>query len=208
MLLKIAVSRDGFIGHADKTQVPITGPIARRQAHLMRARSDAILVGAATARLDDPELTCRLPGLESRSPKRIVLSSRSHLDPDAKLARTAGASPTLVAGPRPIATSLEGTGVRWIEAKATNGGVDLAALLRCLAREESVSSLMVEGGAAVAHSFLRASLVDEIALFVGDVSLHQGVASPIAPTHVPEGFVVVRRDAFGPDTLITMRRSS
>src|SRR5690606_8147949 len=61
--LKLAVSADGMIGRSGHGQVAITGPAARRRAHLMRAESDAIMIGIGTALADDPQLTCRLPGL-------------------------------------------------------------------------------------------------------------------------------------------------
>ena len=62
-----------MIGRKGAGQVAITGEIARRMVHIMRAQSDAIMVGAGTVAADDPDLTCRLPGLEKRSPVRIVL---------------------------------------------------------------------------------------------------------------------------------------
>src|SRR5690606_18859898 len=91
------VSADGMIGRSGGGQVAITGPVSRRQTHLMRAESDAILVGIGTALADDPELTCRLPGLERRSPARIVLDRALRLPPASKLASTAAVTPVLVA---------------------------------------------------------------------------------------------------------------
>ncbi|MDN5927797.1 MAG: bifunctional diaminohydroxyphosphoribosylaminopyrimidine deaminase/5-amino-6-(5-phosphoribosylamino)uracil reductase RibD, partial [Hyphomicrobiales bacterium] len=87
--VKLAVSRDGRIGIANGGQIAITGDISRRQVHLMRAEADAILVGIGTALTDDPELTCRLPGLETRSPVRIVLDARAQLPVAAKMVRQA-----------------------------------------------------------------------------------------------------------------------
>lgn len=72
--LKLATSLDGHIALADGTSRWITGETARAHAHMERARSDAILVGAGTLRTDDPELDVRLPGLERRSPCRFVLT--------------------------------------------------------------------------------------------------------------------------------------
>src|SRR6185312_7943024 len=70
-------------------QMAITGGISRRQVHVMRAEADAILVGIGTALADDPELTCRLPGLSERSPVRVVLDRQLRLPPGAKLLATA-----------------------------------------------------------------------------------------------------------------------
>ena len=90
MQLKLAVSRDGLIARGDGAPRWVTGPEARALGHLMRARADAILVGRGTVADDDPELTCRLPGLADASPRRIVLDARFRTPPTAKLMRTAG----------------------------------------------------------------------------------------------------------------------
>jgi diaminohydroxyphosphoribosylaminopyrimidine deaminase/5-amino-6-(5-phosphoribosylamino)uracil reductase len=72
--LKLALTADGFIARTDGTSKWITGETARAHAHLMRAMSDAILVGGGTLRADSPRLDVRLPGLEARSPRRFVLT--------------------------------------------------------------------------------------------------------------------------------------
>ncbi len=86
--LKLAVSADNKIARAPGGDQWITGEEARRFGHFMRARHDAILVGIETALADDPELTCRIPGLEDRSPLRVVLDSGLRLPIDSKLVRT------------------------------------------------------------------------------------------------------------------------
>ena len=96
--LKLALSRDGMIGRKGAGQVAITGEVARRQVQLMRARSDAILVGIGTALADDPLLTVRLPGLEARSPVRIVLDRQARLPLSSRLVATAHEVPLFVAG--------------------------------------------------------------------------------------------------------------
>lgn len=75
--LKLATSLDGCIAMADGSSRWITGERARAHAHLMRARSDAILVGRGTYDADAPRLDVRLPGLEHRAPRRLLLSSRT-----------------------------------------------------------------------------------------------------------------------------------
>ena len=215
VLLKLAVSPDGFLGRADEPNVAITGPIARAQTHLMRARCDAILVGAGTVRIDDPALTVRLPGLGDRSPLRIVLSNGHDLSPDAEVVRTAHERPTVVMSTRPaVPDDVD----RSDALRAANPAIRLRAvagpdhppgslepMLHDLAMD-GIGALMVEGGAAVARSFLDAELVDEIALFAGARPLGHGVASPLPPDHVPPGFVPEREDRFGEDRLFTFWR--
>lgn len=87
--LKLATSLDGCIATATGESQWITGEAARQHAHLLRAQHDAILTGIGTVLADDPLLTCRLPGMEDRSPVRVVLDSRGRLPAESQLARTA-----------------------------------------------------------------------------------------------------------------------
>lgn len=178
--LKLAVSTDGMIGRLGAGQVAITGPLARAQVHAMRAEMDAILVGSGTAIADDPELTVRLNGLESRSPHRFVLGREAALPENLKLARTADRVPVTVLG----------------------GGMGADRLLQILQQMagDGISSLMVEGGAKTAKAFLDADLVDRIVLFEGAGAIGtNGVASPVTRTHMPPGFRLVASETFGPD---------
>ncbi|MFP3542101.1 bifunctional diaminohydroxyphosphoribosylaminopyrimidine deaminase/5-amino-6-(5-phosphoribosylamino)uracil reductase RibD [Rhizobium sp. SIMBA_035] len=94
--LKLAVSADGMIGRRGAGQVAITGPAARAAVQKLRAESDAILIGIGTAIADDPELTVRIAGQETRSPVRIVLDPALSLPVTGKLARTARDVPVIV----------------------------------------------------------------------------------------------------------------
>ncbi|OHV72189.1 bifunctional diaminohydroxyphosphoribosylaminopyrimidine deaminase/5-amino-6-(5-phosphoribosylamino)uracil reductase RibD [Ensifer sp. LCM 4579] len=96
VILKLAVSSDGMIGKEGQGQIRITGAISRAQVQVLRAETDAILVGVGTASADDPELTVRLAGLEERSPIRIVLDRRLELPIESKLVRTARDVPLIV----------------------------------------------------------------------------------------------------------------
>jgi diaminohydroxyphosphoribosylaminopyrimidine deaminase / 5-amino-6-(5-phosphoribosylamino)uracil reductase len=75
VILKMGISADGKIASAPGMRTTITGPETKSRVHLLRAQCDAILVGAGTLRADQPELTCRLSGLEDRSPRRIIVES-------------------------------------------------------------------------------------------------------------------------------------
>jgi diaminohydroxyphosphoribosylaminopyrimidine deaminase/5-amino-6-(5-phosphoribosylamino)uracil reductase len=204
--LKLAVSADGMIGRSGDGQVAITGPAARRQVHLMRAESDAILVGIGTALADDPDLTCRLPGLESRSPIRIVLDRELRLSPQSRLAQSARKVPVLLAaGAEAKAVrhaELEQLGVGFLATEAFNGRIALPELLEDLAAQ-GVMSVMVEGGAETARYFLDEDLVDRIVLFTSDVQIGAGgIRSPIVPDGIPSGFSQSRKELHGADRYV------
>ncbi len=166
--LKLALSADRKVGAAGRRPVAITGEAARARVHRIRAMNDAILVGIGTAIADDPQLTCRLPGMEKRSPVRVLLDTNLRLPPSSALAKSARETPVwVVAGvdaPAQAARALRQRGVELLHAPALAGRLDLAAVLGRLA-ERGISRLMVEGGPTVAASFVAANLVDEAVLF-------------------------------------------
>ncbi|MBB4954314.1 diaminohydroxyphosphoribosylaminopyrimidine deaminase/5-amino-6-(5-phosphoribosylamino)uracil reductase [Agrobacterium vitis] len=204
VLLKLALSADGMIGKHGEGQVSITGPMSRTQVQLLRAETDAILVGIGTAKADNPELTVRLKGMEHRSPIRIVLDRRLDLPPASTLATTARQVQTLCAccNPQGFACDeafesrkirLDHRGVEVMQA------VDLHDLLSQLAHR-GVSSLLVEGGAAVAQAFLEADLVDRLQLYQSEMKIGAGgLVSPLDPANIPAGFRHVRSACFGAD---------
>src|SRR5262249_40444170 len=84
--LKLAVGSDGLVPRGEAgAPTWVTGELARAHAHLFRARADAIMVGRGTVIADNPSLTCRLPGMECRSPVRVILDRRLRTPPDARL---------------------------------------------------------------------------------------------------------------------------
>lgn len=184
--LKLALSSDGKIGMEGAGQVSITGDIARREVYLMRAEADAILIGIGTALEDDPALTVRLPGLENRSPARIVLDRQIRLPETSKLVSGVDRVPLYVAAcleadPLRRAT-LERAGVRFIGTETHAGGVALPELLEDLAAL-GMASVLVEGGARVASAFLSEGLVDRIVLFRGPEAIGKGALHrPSMPT--------------------------
>jgi diaminohydroxyphosphoribosylaminopyrimidine deaminase / 5-amino-6-(5-phosphoribosylamino)uracil reductase len=167
--LKLATSLDGRIATRSGMSQWITGEQARARGHPLRASHDAIMIGSGTALADDPSLTCRVPGLEDRSPVRVVLDRRLRLSPASKLAAQAGATPTwLLTGadaPKRARDSLRASGIE-IQVVETDdsGRLDLREVLAALAAR-GITRVLVEGGAALAASLLRARLVDRLAWF-------------------------------------------
>lgn len=159
--LKLATSLDGCIALADGTSRWITGANARAHAHLERARHEAILVGRGTWQADRPMLDVRLPGLEERSPQRVVLSSTLVL-PECAVGDghgSAGASNALPSGD----SRLHGNDVTIPDPAA------IATL--------SGDHLLVEGGAATAAAFLAADLVDRLLLYRAPILIGGGLPS-------------------------------
>lgn len=209
--LKLALSRDGKIGVKGAGQVPITGEVARRQVHLMRAEADAILVGIGTALADNPALTCRLPGLEARSPVRIVLDRHLRLPLESELARSARQVPVLLTAAqdadRERRAALAAAGVEFLAVEALDGRIALPELTEDLAAR-GISSVLVEGGSATAEAFLSEGLVDRLCLFIGSGEIGpQGIASPVVPDHIPSGYRKLRDARFGNDLYLEYVRA-
>lgn len=170
--LKVASTLDGRIATATGESQWITGPTARAWGHRLRASHDAILVGIGTALADDPELTCRLPGLENRSPVRVVVDSNLRLPPTAKLVASASQVPAWIitidakSGRHAHGVvRLREPGVTIIPVAATGDGrVDPAAAMAALA-SRGITRVLVEGGAAMAGALLGAGLVDRLEWF-------------------------------------------
>lgn len=177
--LKLAVSADGRIARGNGSPTWVTGPDARAQAHLLRAHADAILVGRQTVIDDDPELTCRLPGLEARSPRRYVLDSQLSIPAERKILRDGPSGPATLFAARDavLPAHLSEAQVRRV-GRGPDGRLSLRQVLRAIA-EEGMTRLLVEGGPATARAFLDAGFVDEVVLFRGREALGTGGMLPL-----------------------------
>jgi diaminohydroxyphosphoribosylaminopyrimidine deaminase/5-amino-6-(5-phosphoribosylamino)uracil reductase len=167
--LKLASTLDGRIATASGESRWITGEAARREVHALRARHDAILVGSGTVLADDPDLTCRIPGMERVPMLRVVADARLRTPPQARLVQSAGTAPVLVItapGHPPAAQApFIAAGADIITAPAhVAGGLDLPSLLRALGRR-GVTRVLAEGGAGLAAALLRQGLVDRLVWF-------------------------------------------
>ena len=209
--LKIAQSLDGKTASASGDSKWITGEEARRFGHLLRARNDAILVGANTALADDPDLTCRIAGLERHSPLRIVLDTNLRLSETSKLATSASRTPTLVfTTAESGGDALSAKGVEIVRvAPDAQARPDLHAILTELSKR-NVTRLLVEGGATVHAAFLDARLADALEVFTAPVLLgaggHDGIdALRASGVKDAPGFTLQSVRKFGIDLLESYR---
>jgi diaminohydroxyphosphoribosylaminopyrimidine deaminase/5-amino-6-(5-phosphoribosylamino)uracil reductase len=167
LTLKLAVSGDGRIATATGESQWITGPAARAWVHGARARHDAVLVGAGTARADDPSLTVRGLGI-AHQPVRVVLSRRLDLPADSALMRTAGDVPVWLChgpeAPEAARAAWDAAGARRIEVSAGSGGqLDLGEVMAALGAA-GLTRVFCEGGGTLAAGLLASDLVDELAV--------------------------------------------
>jgi len=217
VILKLAVSSDDKIGAARYKPIAITGEAAKSRVHLLRAQSDAILVGIGTVLADDPLLTCRLPGMESRSPVRVVLDHALRMPGTSRLVHSARETPLWVItsnlSEAPAAVKLGAAGAQVMRVAATTAppGLDLLAVLHALC-EKGITKLMVEGGARVASSFIAAGLVDEVWLLRGpDAIGADGIpalgALPLAAITQSPGFRLRASETLQNDTLTVYERA-
>jgi diaminohydroxyphosphoribosylaminopyrimidine deaminase/5-amino-6-(5-phosphoribosylamino)uracil reductase len=213
VVLKLAISSDGRIAGAGRQPVAITGEAARGRVHLLRAQCDAVLVGIGTVLADDPELTCRLSGMRAQSPIRVVLDSAARTPPQSRLAANAREVPLWIAcsdtAEAPAIALLEARGAEIIRLR---GESDLGDMLAVLA-QRGVTRLMVEGGAEIAASFIRAGCVDVVWLFqgpraIGEGGLHALADISLSAITASGDFVASHREVLDGDTLTIYERAS
>ncbi len=185
--LKLASTLDGRIATSAGESRWITGAGARRRVHALRGAHDAVMVGIGTALADDPELTCRIPGLRERPVVRVVLDRLLRLPDAARLVTGAGTEPTWVlhgpGAPAARRAALAAAGVRLLEVPEAAGGLDLRAALAALGAA-GLTRVLAEGGAGVAASLLHAGLVDRVAWFHAPAVLGGDALAAVAPLEV------------------------
>ncbi len=198
--LKIAQSADGRVTKGPGKEKWITSERARRHGHLLRAQHDAIMVGIGTVLADDPALTCRIAGLEERSPIRIVLDSRLRLPSASKLAQTARKIPVLVFTTKTSGgDALEKLGVEIARVKADEAGKpDLGEVMRALGAR-GLTRLLVEGGPTIQAALIARHLADRLYLYQAPIVVGaKGLRSADLPA---ARLQCTERLAFGADVL-------
>jgi diaminohydroxyphosphoribosylaminopyrimidine deaminase/5-amino-6-(5-phosphoribosylamino)uracil reductase len=210
--LKLAVSADGKAAAAGRRPIAITGEAVRERVHLLRAQSDAIMIGIGTALADDPLLACRLPGMEKRSPVRVVLDTTLRLPLASRLVETARETPVwVIAGPNaphPAEEALRAKGVEVFRIAAHGERLDLAGALKLLAAR-GITRLLAEGGPTLAAALIAADLVDEAILFqsakiVGEDGID--ALDDAAMAQLTQRLKPVRNEAIGPDRQLICAR--
>lgn len=171
--LKLATSVDGRIATATGESQWITAPPARRLVHAHRARHDAVMIGAGTARADDPSLTVRDLGV-TRQPVRIVVSRRLDLPLTGALAATAKQTPVWIChgkdAPPELVAVWQDLGAVLIECPLIGRQIDPTAMLNALA-DQGLTRIYCEGGGTLAASLLLADVVDQLITFTAGVAL-------------------------------------
>ena len=173
VLLKLALSADGMIASAPGLRTAITGEEARARTHLMRAQADAIMVGVNTVKTDDPALTCRLPGLEHRSPLPVIVDGSLSTPLASRLVAAARRRSLIILAAENAkgGDELARAGAELVRCpQSAPGRIDLGCGLKELGRR-GINRLLVEGGADLARQLVSDGLVDELALFTSPTTL-------------------------------------
>lgn len=184
LTLKLAVSADGCIGRQGAGQVAISCDLSRAYAHGLRLQNDAILVGIGTVLADDPELTCRLPGCEGRSPIRVIIDAQARTPVTAKIVATAERVPTWIfVGPGAAADKVRALGDRGVSVLVAErnaaGRLDLADVLFQLGRA-GITTVMTEGGSTIARCLVEEDLVDEAQVVLSPLTVGDGGVPALA----------------------------
>ena len=222
--LKVAQTLDGFAATASGESRWVTAEPARRRVHEWRAAHDAVLVGAGTARADDPALTLR-HGVDGVQPLRVVLDRAGKLPPTLRLFTDAHAGRTVAVVGEPVEPTygslLRDAGGAVLHVPETRGHLDLGAALGALGAGNGlpahpdggvrpVQSLFVEAGPGLARAFLDADLVDRLFLFVAPKLLGDGLrAVPVSAASTMAGartWAASAWETVGPDVLFTAHR--
>jgi len=167
--LKTATTLDGRIATHKGESEWITSEEARQLSHVYRATHDAILVGVGTASIDNPMLTCRLPGFENQTPVRIVVDSRLRLQLTSKLVATADRIPTWIVARQDVSNerrrAFEDCGVDVLRIPVdADGYPDMREMMRAFG-DRGLTRVLLEGGGHLAAALFSRDLIDRILWF-------------------------------------------
>ncbi|EJF75565.1 riboflavin biosynthesis protein RibD [Bartonella sp. DB5-6] len=210
--LKMAISADNGVGKKGQGGIKISGTISHTHTHILRAQNNAILVGIGTILADDPQLNCRLPGMEMRSPIRIILDADLCIPLDAKVVQTAKRIPTWIIcdtnlSPKSKMSTLEQCGVSVYSVEMSNGCIQPFAILQLL-YQRGINSILLEGGVKTGEKFLNAGCVDHLICFYAPVILGKNrIEAPHFGNYLSQFYEVESR-MFGNDRFYKWRRKT
>ncbi len=193
VVLKLAQTLDGRIAQENGQPGYVTSEESRREVHRLRAQYDAVLVGANTVRIDDPELTVR--HVEGRNPKRIVVAGAKPISLDARVFKDDNRKNTIVACTTDTVNLYENLEdvTTWEFEKDRDGNLSLIKLLMKIG-EERISSVLLEGGNVLASSFVKRKLIDKLHVFTAPLILGSGLpsVSDIGPSRLDRALRLAR----------------
>jgi diaminohydroxyphosphoribosylaminopyrimidine deaminase/5-amino-6-(5-phosphoribosylamino)uracil reductase len=207
--VKLALDASGEIARGTgSAPVWVTGEVSRAHGMLLRAHADAILVGSATVRDDDPELTCRLPGLLDRSPVRVVLAKSLDVPVAAKLVQSARAVPLWVMTAPPADVNrrreIAAHGAEIIDVSVVGNRLWLPSVMEALVAR-GITRLLVEGGPMIWRAFASAGLMDEVILYMAGAPTDEEARRAVVRYLGSTNFETVERSLLGTDTMWRLR---
>ncbi len=175
IVLKLAMSLDGAIASASRRRGWMTNEESVAEVHRMRANSDAIAVGILTAIADDPRLTARTRPPPRMNPLRVIFDRSARLPATSTLAKTAGEIPTLLVTATGVSlpSELEDCGIESIQSRDVSEAI-------AILKERGINSMLVEGGAGLAASFIAGGMVDRLVIFRAPIVLGEGALNAFA----------------------------
>lgn len=185
IIVKMAISANGLVAKAtDNTPTWITNPLARMRGHLLRAEADAILVGKNTTEQDNPTLTCRLNGMEHRSPRPVLIDRKLVLSSELKIFKeNKNLVPWVITSENHSKEEIadyEQRGCELLFSKQANSKehkLDAREITSLLAKK-GITRLLIEGGPNTAEHFLESNLVDQVNIFKGATDISEDNLRP------------------------------
>lgn len=218
--LKIAASSDGFIAAAPGVKTEITGSIAKNTGHMLRASHDMVLFGIGTLLADDPEYTCRLPGMENRTPIRALLDSSLRIPLDARILKTLDKNELWIFCSTGVdmkkQSELEDMGAKVIVAEKLDADArpDLGWVASYLG-ENGITRVLVEAGSGLNQAFIKAQMVDFIHWFSSPIRFNDGSFPAFGKTTIAkdvlsgtiDGFHMMDKRECGVDTYMVFEKN-
>jgi diaminohydroxyphosphoribosylaminopyrimidine deaminase/5-amino-6-(5-phosphoribosylamino)uracil reductase len=212
VILKTASTLDGRTATRTGDSKWITGTASRAFVHRIRHEADAILIGSGTLHSDNPSLTARIEGVETRDPARIILDTHLTIKENARVLTQASNARTIIvthphASPEKK-TRLEKMGAQILDVGLSDGRLDLHELMIKLG-QMSFLSVLIEGGGTVAGAALRAGIVNKLLLFMAPRILGGSDGKPLfvgmGPERIKDALELkkMRLDWFEKDILVS-----